>query len=173
VDNDEFVCEMANPPLSSVCLNAEAIGYRAAATLQEVMAGHAVEDTTIVGGPTYVVDRKSTDIMLIDDAMIARALRYIRQSAHEPIQVIDVAEVLAISRRSLEQRFRRVVGRSVHEQILYERVDRIMRLLLETRISISQIAHILNFSSTKQLDRVFSRYTGMNPSEYRKQYCIK
>ncbi|MBE0536292.1 MAG: DNA-binding transcriptional regulator [Phycisphaerae bacterium] len=173
VDNDEFVCEMANPPLSSVCLNAEAIGYRAAATLHEVIAGRAVEDTTIIGGPTYIVARKSTDIMLIDDAVIARALRHIRQSTHEPIQVIDVAEVLAISRRSLEQRFRRVVGRSVHEQILYERVDRIMRLLLETRISISQIAHILNFSSTKQLDRVFSRYTGMNPSEYRKQYCIK
>jgi len=173
VDNDEFVCEMASPPLSSICLNAEAIGYRAAAALDDVMAGRPVEDTTIMGAPTYIVARKSTDIMLIDDTGIAEALRYIRQNAHEPIQVIDVAEVLGISRRSLEQRFRRVVGRSVHEQILFERVDRIMRLLIETRISISQIAHILNFSSTKQLDRVFARYTRMTPSAYRREYCIK
>ncbi len=173
VDNDEFVCEMANPALSSICLNAEVIGYRAAAALDAVMAGRQPEDTTITGGPTYVVARKSTDIMLIDDVVIEKALRYIRQNTNEPIQVIDVADSLGISRRNLEQRFRRTVGRSVHEQILFERVDRIMRLLVETHISISQIAHILNFSSTKQLDRVFTRYTRMTPSAYRREYGIK
>ena len=84
----------------------------------------------------------------------------------------NVADMLVISRRSLEQRFRKVVGRTVHEEIQFARVDRITRLLVETNLSISQIAHVLNFSSTKQLDRVFIRHSGMTPSEYRRKHCV-
>lgn len=173
VDNDEFICELTNPQLSSICLNPEAAGYRAAAILDRMMAGEQVKDTTIVGGPTYAVARKSTDIMLIEDLLIVKALRYIRQSSQGPVQVTNVAEVLGISRRSLEQRFRKAVGRTVHEEIQFARVDRITRLLVETNLSISQIAHVLSFSSTKQLDRVFVRRSGMTPSEYRRERCVK
>lgn len=173
IDNDEFVCELTNPPLSSICLNAEAAGYRAAGILDVIMSGKQVQDTTVVGGPTYVVARKSTDIMLIEDTQVVKALRYIRQNGQKSLHVASVADVLPISRRSLEQRFRKALGRSVHEQIRFERVDRIARLLVETNISIAHIAHTLSFSSTKQLDRVFARGKGMTPSGYRRQYCAK
>lgn len=172
VDNDEFVCELTNPQLSSICLNPEATGYNAAAILDQMMSGKEVKDTTIIGSPMYAVTRKSTDIMLIEDQMVVKAMCYIRQNSQKPIQVADVADLLIISRRSLEQKFRKVVGRTVHEEIQFARVDRITRLLVETNLSISQIAHVLNFSSTKQLDRVFIRHSGMTPSEYRRKHCV-
>ena len=172
VDNDEFICRLANPPLSSICLNPQMLGYRAAQLLDRVMSGEKCGETTVVGGPTHVVARSSTNILLVEDQAVSDAIRFIREHADRPLQVDDVAEAIAVSRRTLQQRFSRAVGRSVHSQILRERVNRITQMLAETDLTVTQIARKLNFSSAKQLDRVFTKFQGVTPTAYRMQHCL-
>jgi len=173
VDNDEFICRLANPPLSSICLHPDKLGYRAAQLLDSVMAGRKTGETTVVGSPTHVIARGSTNILLVQDREMVGALRYIRDNANQPLQVDDVAGAVGMSRRTLQYRFSKAVGRSVHSQILRERVNRITQLLADTDLTVAQIAEELNFSSPKQLDRVFTKFQGMPPTTYRSQYCIR
>ena len=173
VDNDEFLCRLANPPLSSICLNPQKLGYRAAQLLDRIMAGEKCPETTVIGGPTHVLARSSTNILLVEDREVSDAIRFIREHADQPLQVDDVAEAVAISRRTLQQKFSKTVGRSVHSQILRERVNRITQLLVETDLNVTQIARKLNFSRAKQLDRVFTKFQGVTPTTYRVQHCMK
>jgi len=173
VDNDEFICRLANPPLSSVCLNSEKLGYQAAQLLDHVMREKTANETVIVGGPTHVIARSSTNILLVEDKDIAEALHFIREHADRPLQVDEVAEAIAVSRRTLQDRFTRAVGRSIHSHILRERVNRITEMLVETDLPVAQIADRLSFSSPKQLDRVFVRFQGVSPTAYRSRYCVK
>ena len=173
VDNDEFICRLANPPLSSICLNPERLGYRGAQLLDRVMAEKADCEATVSGAPTHVIARSSTDILLVEDKEMARAVQFIREESGRPLQVDDVAAAVGVSRRTLQHRFSQALGRSVHSQILRERVNRITRLLAETDLTIAQIAEELSFSSPKQLDRVFTKFQGMPPTAYRSRYCAK
>ena len=173
VDNDEFICRLANPPLSSICLNPERLGYRAAQLLDRVMAEKADCEATVIGAPTHAIARSSTDILLVEDKEMARAVQFIREQSGRPLQVDDVAAAVGMSRRTLQHRFSQALGRSVHSQILRERVNRITRLLAETDLTIAQIAEELSFSSPKQLDRVFTKFQGMPPTAYRSRYCAK
>jgi len=173
VDNDEFICRLANPPLSSICLNPEKLGYRAAQLLDQVMTDGTHREAIVLGGPTHVVARSSTDILLVEDTDMARAVRFIREHADRPLQVDDVAEAVGMSRRTLQHRFSSAVGRSVHAHILRERVNRITQLLVETDLTVAQIADKLDFSSPKQLDRVFTKFQGIPPTVYRSRYCLR
>jgi LacI family transcriptional regulator len=173
VDNDEFICRLANPPLSSICLNPEKLGYRAAQLLDQVMREQTSDETVVVGGPTHVTARGSTNILLVEDKEMAEALRFIREHADEPLQVDEVAEAVAMSRRSLQHRFAKAVGRSIHSHILRERVNRITQVLVETNLTVAEIASRLAFSSPKQLDRVFTKFQGVAPTVYRSRYCVK
>ena len=173
VDNDEFICRLANPPLSSICLNPEKLGYRAAQLLDRVISEKRGAETTVVGGPTHVIARGSTNILLVEDQEMAQAVQFIRERVDHPLQVDDVARAVSMSRRTLQYRFSKAVGRSVHSQILRERVNRITELLVESDLTVAQIAEELNFSSPKQLDRVFTRFQGVPPTAYRARYCVK
>ena len=173
VDNDEFICPLANPPLSSICLNPQVLGYRAAKLLDRVMAGRDAGQTVVVGKPTHVAARSSTNVLLVEDVAVSDAIRFIREHSDRPLQVDDVAEAVAMSRRTLQQRFANALGRSVHSQILRERANRITQLLVETDLTVTQIAQKLNFSSAKQLDRVFTKFQGVTPTTYRAEHCMK
>ncbi|MBP8910913.1 MAG: DNA-binding transcriptional regulator [Phycisphaerae bacterium] len=173
VGNDEFICRLANPPLSSIGLNAEPLGYRAAQLLDRALVEKTRCHAVVEGEPTHVVARSSTNILLVQDEEMAEAVRFIRENSDRPLQVNDVAEAVGISRRTLQYRFAKAIGRSVHSQILRERVNRITQLLVETDLTVTQIADKLDFSSPKQLDRVFTRFQGMPPTAYRTRYCVK
>lgn len=173
VDNDEFICRLANPPLSSICLNPEHLGYRAAQLLDRALMEKTSCDAVVEGVPTHVVARSSTNILHVEDQEMAEAVRFIRENSDRPLQVDDIAAAIGISRRTLQHRFGNAIGRSVHSQILRERVNRITQLLVETDLTVAQIADKLDFSSPKQLDRVFMKFQGMPPTVYRTRYCVK
>lgn len=173
VDNDEILCDLSNPPLSSVALNIEKAGYEAAELLDRMMAGEDVGQPLIFVRPTHVVTRQSTDILAINDTEVAGAVRFIRQHAKELIQVRDVVEVTSVSRRSLEQRFRQVLHRSVLDEIRRVHVEQVARMLVETNLSISQIAMALGYSGIHNIARYFKRQKNMSPVAYRKLYCGK
>lgn len=169
VDNDELLCELADPPLSSVALNAEAGGYRAAALLDRLMRGESIEPTRLLVEPLHVVARRSTDIVALDDPEVAAALHFIQDHATEPIGVADVVKDVMISRRALELRFRKVVGRTLHAEIRRVRLERASRLLLETDLPITRVAVAAGFGRTSYLAQAFRQAFGATPARYRRR----
>ena len=173
VDNDELICDMADPQLSSIPLNAERAGYEVAELLDRLMSGEKMAGQRIIDYPTHVITRQSTDILAIEDSNVTEAVRFIRQHSKELIQVTDVVAASTLSRRVLEQRFRDIIGRSVLSEIRRVRVEIITQMLMDTTLSVSQIALALGYSGVSHVARYFQREKGMNPLVYRKKYGRK
>jgi LacI family transcriptional regulator len=168
-DNDEIVCGLSNPAMSSVAINFERAGYEAAEALDQLMRGRGVP-TKINVFATHVVTRRSTDIVAIDDEPLSKALRFIRDHANRPISVSDVARAAALSRRALERRFRIEVGCSILEQIRRARTDQISRLLVETTLPVGEIAESLGFEDAQHFARYFRSAKDMSPLAYRRSF---
>lgn len=169
VDNDELLCELSDPPLSSVALNAPRGGYEAAALLDGLMSGKIRGTHRLLVAPKWVVARRSTDILELDDRRVADALRFIHDNARSPIRVEDLLRRGELSRRTLELRFRKVIGRSIREEIERVRLERAKRLLVETMLPLTAVAEASGFSTASYLIRVFHRQVGMPPAQYRMQ----
>ena len=172
VDNDELICDLTDPPMSSIALNTPKAGYEAAELLDNLMAGDRMTGQNVLVRATHIVARLSTDILAIEDRIVAEAIRFIRQHSKEAIQVNDVVNYMAISRRNLELHFHRALGRSIYSEIKRVRIQQIIQLLAETDLSISEIALRLGHPSDKHIARYFKQTTGMSLREYRKQ-CRK
>jgi len=171
--NDDLICDLVTPPLSSIAVSAEKAGYEAAEVLDKIMAGKKVTNQTIVVRPTHVVTRQSTNVFAVDDRDVLAALHFIHRHANkEAIQVDDVLRAVSLSRRSLYNRFARILGRSVHEEIKRVRVDQLAHLLVSTSLPISHIASTMGYSDIKNIARYFKQQKGMTPLEYRRHYSL-
>lgn len=169
VDNDELLCELAHPPLSSVIPNTRRTGYEAAALLDKLMRGGKARGETHLIPPLGVATRQSTDVLAIEDAHVSRAVRYIREHACDGINVRDVLRAVPQSRRLLEGRFRKLLGRTPHEEILRVQLQRVKQLLTETDLPLETIAERTGFAHPEYLSVVFRREVGLPPSRYRAQ----
>ncbi|AQT69090.1 Xylose operon regulatory protein [Anaerohalosphaera lusitana] len=170
VDNDEIICTLANPSISSIALNLEAAGFQAAQLLDQMMSGEQVPPETIRVEPSYVVTRQSSDISAIQDADVAAAVSFIRRNCRKPIQVDDVLQAVSVSRRCLYEKFKRELKCGVYAFIKKKRVEQIERRLIETDMSICQIALEFGFTSTDYIAQYFRSQKGVNPLEFRKQF---
>lgn len=168
VDNDDLLCELASPPLSSVALNAEAGGYRAAALLDKMMKGRVRKPTRLIVEPLYVVQRRSTDPSVVDDPDVAAALQFIQAHSAEQIKIDDIVSQLNVSRRMFEIKFRKTVGRSPHQELRHTRLLHSQRLLVETDMPIADIAVEAGFCSAAHLVNVFQQDLQMTPAQYRR-----
>jgi len=167
VDNDEVLCDLSNPPLSSVVPNTQRIGYEAAALLAQMMMGRKGRRTALYIEPTGVVTRRSTEVLAVEDRRIAAAAHFIREHACEGIDVGDLLRVIPMSRSSLERRFSQIMGRSPKEEILRARLNRAKQLLLETDFSLELIAEKLGLTHTEYFGRIFKKKMGITPAKFR------
>ena len=167
VDNDEVFCDLSDPPLSSVALNAETAGYRAAELLDGMMQGRIRKPRRVIVEALGVVTRRSTDVVAVKDADVATALQFIRREQGAGISVNRVAEEVAMSRRSLEKRFRDTIGRTILEEIQLVRLERAKRLLLETTYPISKVAQVTGFGSAGYFIQFFQSRVGKTPLKFR------
>lgn len=167
VDNDELLCELSDPPLSSVRPDSRRTGYRAGELLDRLMAGGAVRRLKHAITPLGVVTRQSTNILALDDREVAEALRFIRAHACEGISVKQVLDRVPLSRRALESRFTRAVGRTPHGEIERVRMEFVKQLLLETDLSVGEIARRSGFRQQEYLSVAFRRYAGSSPTDFR------
>lgn len=165
VDNDDLLCELATPALSSVEQDVEKIGFEAARMLDILMDGGEVPREVEVA-PVGIVSRRSTDVVAIEDPQIARALQVIRDHACEGLSVDRVAEVASLSRRALERRFQVLLGRTPGTEILRVQIERAKQLLRETDDKLEVIAARCGFSSASYFCRAFSRTTGKTPRSW-------
>lgn len=169
VDNDELLCRISSPPMSSVVPNAQMVGYLAAETLAQLMAGQNVDEQTQLVNPLRVATRQSTDVVAIEDRDIAAALHYIRQHASRGLTVDEVVKNNSVSRSTLERQVRKYLGRTPQEEIRHVQVKRVRELLLTTDLSAEKIASLCGFGHPEYLHVVFKRITGMTTGEFRKQ----
>lgn len=168
VDNDELLCNMCDPPLTSVVPNAERIGYEAAALLDRLMQGETPPADVRLIEPLGVVTRQSTDVLAIDDALVAAAVRHIRQHACQGLTVDDVLQKVPLSRSILERRFRQYLKRSPQEEIRHVQIKRVRQLLAETDLALDQIAELAGYEHSEYMSVVFKRITGETPGQFRR-----
>lgn len=171
VDNDEVLCELCAPALSSVLPNARRIGYEAAALLADMMSAAAPRGpVTRYVEPVRVVERQSTDVVSVDDPKVAAALRFIRQHACDGIGVRDILHAVPMSRTLLERRFKARLGHSPHRQIVQHKIERAKQLLVESEVSIAVVAELAGFDNASYLSVAFRRETGESPYAFRTRH---
>jgi LacI family transcriptional regulator len=167
VDNDEFLCRLATPSLSSIDIGSEQIGYQAAALLDRLMNGDAKFENSVLFDVVGVVKRQSTDIIACDDPEIARALRFIREHACNQVSVYDVERHIGISRTVLNRRFKKVIGHPPKQEILRVQMEEGRRLLLTTSNTIQSISEQCGFNEAWYFTAVFKKFTGITPGAFR------
>ena len=168
-DNDETICRLTWPPLSSIVLPAVQVGYEAAKMLDRLMAGRVnkakIEPRLIP--PKGVVTRRSSDMTVVDDPRVADALRLMREQACESLNVNELLRQVPMSRSTFYRQFREAVGRSPHEEILRIRLERVKELLTQTSLPVTRIAEAAGFEHTEYMVAVFRKHEGVTPGRYR------
>lgn len=170
VDNDQLLCELSTPSLTSVGPNSMKTGYVAASLLDQMMAGKEVQDGMHLIKPIDVKRRASTDRIAVNDPLVSNALQFIRHHEFEHINVHDLLQVFPVSRRVLENRFRKELGRTPHEEIVQVKINLIKRLLVETELSMHEIATRIGFTHPEYMNVLFKREIGESPGKYRSRY---
>ena len=168
VDNDDYLCGLSIPPLTSIDVLPDRIGFEAAAMLDRMMDGEQAPQGPTLIPPRRVVTRESTDVLATDDREVAMAVSFIRQHACERIQVGDVLRHVRLSRTVLEPRFKQLLGRTIHQETQRVQVERVKELLALTDLPIKQIASRCGFTYTQYMTRVFREAVGKTPAQYRK-----
>jgi LacI family transcriptional regulator len=169
VDDDEVLCELCDPPLSSVIANPERVGYLAAELLDALMAGARTPAQVQVVEPLGIATRQSTDVTAIDDPEIAVAVKLIREDACKGLTVDDLLARVPLSRSILERRLRKHLGLSPMGLIRQTQIKRIRQLLAETDLPLERIGPLAGFKHVEHMCVVFKREVGQTPGSYRRQ----
>jgi LacI family transcriptional regulator len=169
-DDDKLICELSNPPLSSVALSSVRAGYEAAELLDELMSDRRPDDPTVYVRPLHVVSRQSTDVQAVADEEVAAAMNFIKNNIARPIQVNDVVSHCSLSRNILARRFKKALGHTMQQEIKSLRIERIAGLLVTTSMPVSQIASTMGFSDANHFSRYFRKEKKITPLAYRRKY---
>ncbi len=167
--NEPTICSSPPPTLTSIDLGFEQVGYRAASLLDRMMKGAKPPKIPELVPTVELIPRQSTDSYAADDPIVSGALRFIAESAHQPIKVADVANETGINRRTLERRFNESVGRSIAGEITRLRLARAKRQLVESGSPLKTVARDSGFRNTDHFHKVFARAEGITPTQYRKE----
>lgn len=167
VDDDDVMCELTNPRLTSIRPDTQALGYTAAHWLHQLMQGRTLAHHSLLVPPMHITERASTDVIASDDPIFIRALRFIREHAHEKIDASDVVNHAGLSRSSIDARFLKILGRSVKDEIIRIRIARSLVLLRQTALSLQQIAAACGFATASHYSRLFKESQQMTPGAFR------
>ncbi len=172
VDNEDILCEIANPSLSSIRVDCESIGYRAAELLNNLMYPTGKNFQKIahqVVSPLNIVERESTRILIAKDPFVEKALNFIKNRAHKGLTVNDIIKEIPISRRSLEQKFFLEMKKTLHDEIIETKIAYSKNLLKETNKPLDIISLESGFGSLQRFHTQFKKLEGITPGEWRKK----
>ena len=170
VDDDELTCLLIDPNITSIPQNCERAGYEAAELLDRIMNGERVDQDTVILHPRPIVERQSTDVMVINDEDVANAVRFIRFNATTIQSAEDVAKHVCLSLRQLQKRFAKALGVTISDEIRRIRMQKAASLLIETDLPVSKIATMIGYDSYKNVAKSFRKEMGMSLLEYRKSF---
>jgi LacI family transcriptional regulator len=171
VDNDELICNISSPPLSSIMIDSENGGYMAGRVLHDLICRKITEPFNISVMPLQVIPRESTEKYVLKDKYIQQAVEYIEANSAKPISVSKLLELVPFSRRVFEKRFKANTGLSIYQFIQRNRIENFATGLLTSDRAIEDLAISGGFEDYKNVSRVFMRYKGVTPSQFRKQHA--
>ncbi len=170
VGNLVATCELAPVPLSSVAMNFQAIGYQAARILDDLMHGGKPPGNPCLSAPIGVITRRSTDAFMFENELVRSAMRVIQDRAADGLTVKELLKQVPVTRQWLDVQLKEMVGQTASQLMRKIRLDRIRDLLVNTDLSIKQIATICGFSCAENLIRFFRDAYDSPPSVYRTKY---
>ena len=169
-NNDQLICNVADPTLSSIDRAAWKCGYEAARLLDGLIQGKKPPEAPLMIPPKELVVRRSTDFHAVSDPRVARALSYMAAQSTEHLSVPKIAQYVGIGRQTLERGFRESLGRTVNEELIRLRISKLKRLLVESDESVKELSGKVGFGTTANMFPMFKRHTGMTPKDYRKKH---
>jgi len=172
MDNSLMAVDAMATPISSVDQNFSTLGYRGAELLNQLMRGKALPAKPILIPPTGLIARKSSDLLAISHAGLARCLRYIWENYQKPISMDDLAKIAALSRAGLFKAFIKKMGRTPGSELHRVRMETAKRLLAQSQMKMDEIAELSGYQSPNSFWIAFKHSTGMSPRQYQKQFCI-
>lgn len=170
VDNDDVVCDIAPTPLTSIDPHGVQVGYRAAELLHAWITEGVEPPEREICRDMSINRRRSTDVLLVEDELVKRALDRMRPKGRLPHTIDEVLKGLPISRRPFERRFLQAVGMTPHAALSQIRLERMAELLTNTNLPISEVAHRCGFNYGHHMASIFRTAKGMTPGEYRDRY---
>ena len=170
VDNDDLLCNISDPPLSSIVLDVENGGYNAGKLLHQLITKEITEPFNIVVNPLIIERRKSTEKYAVSDKNIRTILNFIEINYANHLSVEELVKQVPLSRRVLEKKFKEETGESLYQYIQNYRIDQFTRLLITTDYSLFEAALQSGFENYKNVSRIFRKYKSLSPAEYRKRY---
>lgn len=168
-ENEETLCEFASPSLTSVRFDGATVGWLAAERLDRLMRGDADEGSPILVPPKGIEVRASSDEFVIEDPIVLRAARLIREEALSGLKVETLCQTLGVSRSTLERRMKAALGRSPKEETLRVRFREVNRLLVATDLTMDSIADLTGFTHAHYLQSAYRERFGFTPGEYRRR----
>lgn len=168
VDNEDILCNVCLPPLSSVVPSTSQIGYQAARLLDDLMSGAKSTPLRILIPPKGIVERLSSDTLAINDQLVRESVIFIRENARLGCRVTDLLKKFSISRTALEIRFKNAIGRSPSKVILSQKIRTVQSLLLESDYTLEKISEVTGFKYHEHMNTAFKREVGITPAAWKK-----
>lgn len=168
IEHDHLIASMSETPLTSIDQDPLMVGYEAARLLESLMAGNSSPSEPILIRPQGVICRQSTDTASTSDEVVKAALEFIQSNFPKPIRVGDVCAQLDVSRRKLEHRFRIAINSTPANEIRRVRLANVKRLLVETSLSLREVALLSGYDYAEVMSRAFKKAFGTTPGDFRK-----
>jgi len=169
VDDDDLLCGISDPPISSIQLDVEQGGYQTCKFLHEVISGKRCGPFNVSISPMGVKERASTLFYDISDKEVLKVIRFIDENFHTDINMDGIVKIVPLSRRSLEMRFKKATGKTIYQHILGVRVEHLAYLLSTTDRPYLDIACEVGFRDFANVSRTFRKFKGCSPLEYRRR----
>lgn len=170
VDNDELICNLSDPPISSIVLDVEKGGYEAGRLLNRLITAEKKEPFNIIINPIRFELRKSTEKYAISNDYISKVVNHIEDNFTAEINIETLTRFVPLSRRNLEVKFKQEMGTSIYQFILNCRIEFFAHLLLTTDKPLFDLALESGFNDCKNISRIFKKFKGFTPLEYRQKY---
>lgn len=166
--NDVEACNLAHPHLSSISVPGERLGFLVAEHAQAILEQKALPDLVELP-PINVVARRSTELAAVDDPIVAKALAIMRREAANRVPIAEIIRKLPVSKRSFNDRFLKVIGRTPREELFRIRLEMAKDQLLKTNQTVLHVAMDCGFADTESMVRLFKEATGLTPTQFRRQ----
>ncbi|MCC5845669.1 MAG: substrate-binding domain-containing protein [Verrucomicrobia bacterium] len=168
VDHNPVTYRYREPRLSYVKMNFEEVGRRAAHSLTRLLAGEEVPPRQEIPSPG-IVEHQSTGLLSEGTPQVAAACRFIHARATDAIQVADVVAQAAVCRSLLARQFKEETGMGIGAMIRRERLRAAKRLLIDTDLSLEEIATRCGYADPPRFFEAMRKAEGCTPTAYRKR----
>jgi len=171
--NVALLSDLLEPTLSSLDQGYDRVGRSAAELLAKLMSGRKAPAGPVLVPPSGVIARRSSEVFAVDEPAVAAALKAIWERSARPLKVSAILPLVPASRRTLERRFRELLGRSVHDEIRRAHLERAKRMLVDGLEPLKSVAARSGFRDPQQFSRVFRAAEGLTPQEFRRRHLAR